>query len=76
MRRIFIATLMALIFGLFSMPTLQAAPANGLAFSSAIKASSPLLKIRRVRRRRRRRRRHCGFRHYRRSRMRWRCWWR
>ena len=42
MQRVLIATLMALFFGLFSMPTVQAAPANGWAVGSALKAISPL----------------------------------
>ena len=42
MQRILIATLMALFFGLFSMPAVQAAPANGWAVGSAVKAISPL----------------------------------
>jgi hypothetical protein len=33
MQRVLIATLMALFFGLFSMPALQAAPANGWLWS-------------------------------------------
>jgi hypothetical protein len=42
MQRVLIATLMALFFGLFSMPAVQAAPANGWAVGSAVKAISPL----------------------------------
>ena len=42
MQRIMIATLMALFFGLFSMPASQAAPANGVAIGSAVKATAPL----------------------------------
>jgi hypothetical protein len=56
MQRILIATLMALFFGLFSMPV-QAAPANGWAFGSAVKAISPLETIYYRRRRYRRYRR-------------------
>jgi hypothetical protein len=37
-----IATLMALFFGLFSMPASQAAPANGWAVGSAVKPISPI----------------------------------
>ena len=55
MQRIIIATLMALFFGLFSMPALQAAPANGWAVGSALKAMSPLDTIQYYRRRRSRR---------------------
>ena len=55
MQRILIATLMALFFGLFSMPALQAAPANGWAVGSAVKAMSPLDTIQYYRRRRYRR---------------------
>ena len=55
MQRILIATLMALFFGLFSMPALQAAPANGWAVGSALKAMSPLDTIQYYRRRRSRR---------------------
>jgi hypothetical protein len=62
-----IATLMALFFGLFSMPTSQSAPANGSAVGSALKATSPLEQIQW----RRRRRQSCGHRW--RSRMT--CWW-
>jgi hypothetical protein len=60
-----IAMLMALVFGLFSMPSLQAAPSNGSAVGSALKSVSPLKQIRW------RRRRRCH--HHRRSRRR--CWW-
>jgi hypothetical protein len=63
MQRILIATLMALFFGLFSMPALQAAPANGWAVGSAVKAMSPLNTIQYYRRRRYRR-----YRRYRRRR--------
>jgi hypothetical protein len=47
MQRILIASLMALFFGLlffglFSMPASQAAPANGWAVGSAVKAISPI----------------------------------
>ena len=55
MQRILVATLMALFFGLFSMPALQAAPANGWAVGSALKAMSPLDTIQYYRRRRSRR---------------------
>jgi hypothetical protein len=70
MKRIFLASLMALVFGLFSMPALQAAPANGSAVTSAIKGFSP---FQQVRRRRRRRRGGCALVHRRRSRTRLRC---
>jgi hypothetical protein len=40
MQRVLIATLMALFFGLFSMPASQAAPANGWAVGSAVKATT------------------------------------
>ena len=66
MQRLLIATLMALFFGLFSMPALQAAPANGWAVGSALKAMSPLDTIQYYRRRRYRRYRR--FRRYRRYR--------
>jgi hypothetical protein len=46
---------MALFFGLFSMPALQAAPANGWAVGSAVKAISPLNETYYYRRRRYRR---------------------
>ena len=68
MQRILIATLMALFFGLFSMPALQAAPANGWAVGSALKAMSPLDTIQYYRRRRSRRYRR--YRRYRRGRYR------
>jgi hypothetical protein len=55
MQRVLIATLMALFFGLFSMPALQAAPANGWAVGSAVKAISPLNETYYYRRRRYRR---------------------
>ena len=42
MQRTLIATLMALFFGLFSMPVLQAAPASGWAVGSAVKQMSPV----------------------------------
>jgi hypothetical protein len=81
MQRVFLASLMALVFGLFSMPAVQAAPANGSAVSSAIEGLSPVQQVRRRRRRRRGRRRRwrrrrggCGFAHYRRSRVGWSCW--
>ena len=64
MQRALIATLMALFFGLFSMPVLQAAPANGWAIGSALKSISPLDTIYYYRRRYRRRR----YRRYRRYR--------
>jgi hypothetical protein len=64
MQRTLIATLMALFFGLFSMPALQAAPVNGWAVGSAVKAISPLDTIHYYRRRYRRRR----YRRYRRYR--------
>lgn len=79
MRRIFLATLMALIFGLFSMPALQAASVNGSALSSFLKGISPLQQVQRRRRRRRSRRRRrerkCGFVHRGRSRIKWDCWY-
>ena len=68
MQRVLIATLMALFFGLFSMPALKAAPANGWAVGSAVKAISPLETTyyrRRYRRRYRRYRRYGGYRGYR-----------
>jgi hypothetical protein len=70
MQRILIATLMALFFGLFSMPGVQAAPANGWAIGSAVKAVSPPLDMiyyrrRRYRRYRRRRYRGYGYGYYR-----------
>jgi hypothetical protein len=63
MQRVLIATLMALFFGLFSMPAVQAAPANGWAVGSAVKAISPLETI--YYRRRYRRRRYRRYRRYR-----------
>jgi hypothetical protein len=72
MKRMLIATLMALVFGLFSMPVLQAAPTNGAAIGSALKSTSP---IQNVQWRWRRRRRRCAWVHWRRSRTRYRCWW-
>jgi hypothetical protein len=54
---------MAVFFGLFSMPALQAAPANGWAVGSAVKAISPLETI--YYRRRYRRRRYRRYRRYR-----------
>jgi hypothetical protein len=73
MKRTMIAVLMAFVFGLFSMPALQAAPAgNGWALGSALKAVSPFEKVQ-WRWRRRRRRRSCWTVHYRRSRGRTRC---
>jgi hypothetical protein len=71
MQRVLIATLMALFFGLFSMPALQAAPANGWAVGSAVKAVSPINTVQYYRRRRRRR---CRWVHGYRSRRRWACW--
>ena len=67
MQRTLIATLMALFFGLFSMPAVQAAPANGWAIGSAVKAVSPVDTIyyRRRRYRRYRRRRYRGYGYYR-----------
>jgi len=70
MRRIMVATLMAMFFGLFSMPALQAAPANGLAVGSALKATTLLDKVQW----RRRRRRRCYWVHRYRSRRRRACW--
>ena len=63
MQRVLIATLMALFFGLFSMPAVKAAPANGWAIGSAVKAVSPVETIyyRRRRYRRYRRRRYRGY---------------
>ena len=55
MQRLLIATLMAFFFGLFSMPAVQAAPANGWAVGSALKAISPINTIQYRRRYRRRR---------------------
>jgi hypothetical protein len=77
MKRIVLATLMAFVFGLFSMPAVQAASVNGSALSSAIKGISPLKQVQRRRRRRRRRRRErkCGFVHRGRSRVGWDCWY-
>jgi len=63
-----IATLMALFFGLFSMPTSQAAPANGASVDSALKATSL---VEQAQWRRRRRRQSCGHRY----RSRRTCWW-
>lgn len=65
MQRLLIATLMALFFGLFSMPAVQAAPANGWAVGSAVKAISPLDTIYYRRRRYRRHRRYRRYRRYR-----------
>jgi hypothetical protein len=67
MQRIMIGTLMALFFGLFSMPASQAAPANGLSIGKAFKIATPLDQVQW----RRRRRRRCS--HHWRSRRR--CWW-
>jgi hypothetical protein len=78
MKKTFVAVLMAALFGLFSMPALQAAPNNGWAVGSALKANSATTNVRwRGWRRRRRRRRRCYWVHYRRSRSRMRCrgWW-
>ena len=63
MQRVLIATLMAVFFGLFSMPAVKAAPANGWAIGSAVKAVSPVETIyyRRRRYRRYRRRRYRGY---------------
>jgi hypothetical protein len=73
-----VAVLMAFVFGLFSMPALQAAPAgNGWSVGSALKAISPFKQVRyyrRYRRRYRRRRRRCRWVHRRRSRTYLRCW--
>lgn len=66
MQRIMIGTLMALFFGLFSMPASQAAPANGQSIGKAFKITTPLDKVQF-----RRRRRRC--RHHWRSRST--CWW-
>jgi hypothetical protein len=74
MRRTLIATLMALAFGLFSMPAVQATTVNGMAIGSSIKTMSPIEKVQYWRRRRRRRQR-CHWVHYRRSRSRQRCTW-
>ena len=74
MKRTMIAVLMAFVFGLFSMPALQAAPAgNGWSVGSALKAISPFKQVRYYRRYRRRRRR-CRWVHRYRSRSRMRCW--
>jgi hypothetical protein len=54
---------MAFFFGLFSMPAVQAAPVNGWAVGSAVKATSPLETI--YYRRRYRRRRYRRYRRYR-----------
>jgi hypothetical protein len=72
MKRIILATLMALVFGLFSMPTLRAASVNGSALTTAIKEAAP---VQQAQYRRRRRRRRCGWVHRGRSRRRWQCWW-
>ena len=69
MKRTMIAVLMALVFGLFSMPALQAAPTNGAAVGSALKILKPLKQI--YYRRYRRRRRRCRHHYYSRTR----CWW-
>lgn len=80
MKRTLIAVLMAVVFGLFSMPALQAAPNNGWTVGSTLKASSLVKNVqywrRRRRVRRRRRRRFCYPVHYGRSRARTRCRWR
>ena len=52
MQRIMIATLMAVFFGLFSMPAPQAAPANGTAVGSSAKAVKALEQVQWRRRRR------------------------
>jgi len=70
MQRTMVAGLMAVIFGLFSMPASQAAPAEGSGLGSALKAVSPLTKVYW-----RGRRNRCAWVHYRRSRTRWYCWW-
>jgi hypothetical protein len=70
MKRTLIATLMALAFGLFSMPVVQAAPANGLTVGSMLKSLSPVANVQW----RRRRRRRCVWVHGYRSRRRMRCW--
>jgi hypothetical protein len=70
MRRTLVATLMAVVFGLFSMPAVQAAPGNGSAVESALKTISPVKDVQFFRRRRRRR---CAFVHHWRSRSRQRC---
>jgi hypothetical protein len=72
MKRTMIAVLMAFVFGLFSMPALQAAPGNGWAVGSALKALKPLKQVRWYRRYRRRRR--CVWVHRGYSRRRYRCW--
>lgn len=69
MKRTLIATLMAVLFGLFSMPALQAAPGNGWTIGSAVKAVAPAEKVWY-----RRRRRRCVWVHHWRSRRRMRCW--
>jgi hypothetical protein len=61
MQKIMIGTLMALVFGLFSMPASQAAPANGVSIGSAFKVVTPLQDVQ-WRRRRSRRRRRCRHR--------------
>ena len=65
MQRTLIATLMALFFGLFSMPVLQAAPASGWAVGSAVKQMSPVNPVYYYRRRRYRRYRRRRYRRYR-----------
>ncbi len=65
MQRIMIGTLMAVFFGLFSMPASQAAPANGVAVGSSAGAITAVEKTQW-----RRRRRHCVHR----WRSRLRCW--
>jgi len=67
MKRMLIATLMALVLGLFSMPSLQAAPGNGSAVGSALKSVSPMKQVRWWRRRRYRCRHRWRSRRY--------CWW-
>jgi hypothetical protein len=54
MKRLLVATLMAVVFGLFSMPAVQAVPNNGWAVGAAINSDSPIQQAQfRVRRRRR-----------------------
>ncbi len=71
MKKTMIAVLMAFVFGLFSMPALQAAPGNGWAVGSALNTLKPLKQVRWYRRYRRRR---CVWVHRYRSRRRMRCW--
>ena len=67
MQRIIVATLMALAFGLFSMPSSQAAPANGAVIGDSSSTISTIAKAQWGWRRRRRR---C----FHRWRSRMRCW--